>query len=175
MKNVWGLIVLVMIIVASPISTFARLGETEAECLNRYGKSATTFAPLLDGAINREYNYQGWRIRAAFINGKAVRLEYRRTGKTAESPRIQPDEAQAVLAGEAGEGQWKEKSNSINPIASFLDTQSRPKTWKNTNGNIAYFTVAKLALVVETPEAEAFTKAYREEKEQQRKASTPKF
>ncbi len=175
MKNAWGFIVFVMMVVAAPVSTFARLGETEAECLNRYGKSSTTYSPLLDGAINREYNYQGWRIRVAFINGKTVRIEYNKTEKVAGAPFIQPDEAQAILAGETGGGQWKEKSNSINPIASFLDTQSRPKTWKNTNGNVAYFTVAKLALVVETPEAEAFVKAYREEKERQRKASTPKF
>jgi hypothetical protein len=172
MKNVWGLVVLVMIVVASPASTFARLGETEAECLNRYGKSATTFAPLLDGAINHQYNYQGWRIRVAFINGKAARLSYHKTGESGGSLYIQPDEAQAILAGEVGGGQWKEKTNlTINPIAAM----NKPKTWKNTNGNIAYLEAMKTALVVETPEVEAFIKAQREEKEQQRKASTPKF
>jgi len=44
MKNAWGFIVFVMMVVAAPVSTFARLGETEAECLNRYGKSSTTYS-----------------------------------------------------------------------------------------------------------------------------------
>jgi hypothetical protein len=56
------------------VTAFARLGETETQFVDRYGEAKDTPAskitdknfPLLEGAIHHTYEYQGWKIRAAF-------------------------------------------------------------------------------------------------------------
>jgi len=64
----------------------ARIGETTLQCVARYGPPKDTpsskmmdkNSPLLEGAIHHIYEYQGWKIRAAFLqlDGPAVRVEY---------------------------------------------------------------------------------------------------
>ena len=62
-------------------SASARLGETEAQSLARYGVPAPELAgpqdkPLIEGAKESIFNFQGWRVRVAFLNNVAARLEY---------------------------------------------------------------------------------------------------
>jgi hypothetical protein len=71
-------------LVFSSATALARLGETADQFAARYGAPNDTAAskildknlPLLDGAIHHTYEYEGWRIRAAFLepNGPAVRM-----------------------------------------------------------------------------------------------------
>ena len=76
----------------------ARIGETPAQCAERYGTAKTDSAnqvfdkgfPLLEGAIHKTYYFQGWRIRAAFPDafGPAIRMEFHRGSKTGQSARL---------------------------------------------------------------------------------------
>ena len=71
MKRLIPLALLLSIL--SPLAE-ARLGETEGQSQARYGQaredlSAPTDKPLLLGAIERCYEYQGWRVRGAFAGG----------------------------------------------------------------------------------------------------------
>ena len=59
----------------------ARLGETEGQSQLRYGQSRDDLTgpndkPLMPGAVEKAYEYQGWRVRAAFAGGACVRIEY---------------------------------------------------------------------------------------------------
>src|SRR3954471_12864986 len=64
----------------------ARIGETPLQFIDRYGAPKDTpsskildkNSPLIEGAIHHVYEYQGWKIRAAFlqVDGPAVRMDY---------------------------------------------------------------------------------------------------
>jgi hypothetical protein len=162
-------VLLVALICAIAPMAHARLGESETQSEIRYGAAVETMSyqsqRLLEGAVERTYVYQGWRIRAAFLKGKAVRLAYTKEHRADSASNIQPDEAKAVLEGERGSGEWKATSNQM----------TYSSRWVNTNGNIAYLSPTRLVLTVETPDAEAHTRALREAREQKRKESIPKF
>jgi hypothetical protein len=61
-----------LVIVAS---AFGRIGETPIQFADRYGRPKDTnltaitdkSSPLVEGAVHHTYEYQGWRIRAAFL------------------------------------------------------------------------------------------------------------
>jgi len=67
----------------------ARIGETPIQFADRYGapkdssltKISDSQSPLIAGAIHHTYEYQGWKIRAAFLqlDGPAVRMDYQRS------------------------------------------------------------------------------------------------
>src|SRR5438105_4463991 len=68
----------------------ARIGETALQFVDRYGPPKDTpsskildkNSPLVDGAIHHVYEYQDWKIRAAFLqlDGTAVRVDYSKLG-----------------------------------------------------------------------------------------------
>jgi hypothetical protein len=72
------------------ISANARIGETAIQFVDRYGTSKDTpsskiydkNSPVLGGAIHHTYEYQGWRIRTAFLqlDGPAVRMDFQKLG-----------------------------------------------------------------------------------------------
>jgi hypothetical protein len=173
-------IIIAAMLLLIPFTAYGRLGETEEQCKRRYGKpidspSERAF-PILEGAKNLTYEYKGWRLRIAFLNNKAVRIYYSKSAKAGISPYIQDDEAKAVLEGESGGGKWKETSKySFDPVKSFGNMLKYLKFWNNTNGNVAYLQSGRLIVVVESPKAEAFTKARAEAKERKRKESIPQF
>jgi len=172
--------VLLIALLAMPDLVLARLGETELESQKRYGvpvdtKTDTRY-PVLAGAVNHVYNYEGWRLRVAFLNGRAVRIVYSKKSGAPGAPGLKDDEIQAVLAGEAGGGQWtKASSVGINPLKSFATSITRPHSWANSNGRTAYINTGCTTITVETADAEAFTQAQQAEKERQRKANIPNF
>jgi len=222
MKNAYGLIVLVMMIAASPASTFARLGETKEECQQRYGNpqpwdlawgidsysgndplfhwakyhdnSKYADTPILEYADNETYDYRGWRLKVAFVNGKAIKIMYlkynapprgknviedvstaraKRVWEFTSRPPIQPVEAQAILEGQTDGWQWCCNTN-IFGVEEF--------SGHNTNGNTAYLEEDAKCLVVYSSEVEKFgeeqerLRKQEEQEEQQRlKDSVPKF
>src|SRR5437016_5354033 len=68
----------------------ARIGDTPIQFLDRYGTPKDTpsskiydkNSPVLEGAVHHTYEYQGWRIRAAFLqlDGPAVRMDFQELG-----------------------------------------------------------------------------------------------
>ena len=70
-------------------TALARIGETPIQFVDRYGAPKDTEVskimdksfPLLEGAVHHTYEYQGWKIRAAFLqlNGPAVRMDFQKS------------------------------------------------------------------------------------------------
>lgn len=80
------------------------LGATADQFVARYGApqdspSLDKNFPVLNGAIHHTYEYQGWRIRAAFLpaDGRAVRMDYSKSIKGGVDPKIQDYELQAIM------------------------------------------------------------------------------
>ena len=174
MKQQYWALVIIGAMALTPIHAFARLGETEAQCEQRYGKPQNLLSdksfPVLSGAINRIYQYQGWCIGIAFLDGKAAIISYSKAAKAPGGVAIRNDEAKAILAAEGNEGEWK-GSRSFN-----LFGPVHPKKWSNTNGSIAYLVgIARTALIVESPKVEEFKKTQTKTTEEQPKENIPKF
>ena len=73
----------------------ARIGETSLQFVDRYGGPKDTSStknwdknfPLVEGAIHHTYQYQGWKIRAAFLqlDGPAIRMDFSKASNGAAS------------------------------------------------------------------------------------------
>ena len=85
-------------------TALARIGETPIQFVDRYGTPKDTpsskiydkNSPVLEGAVHHTYEYQGWRIRAAFlqVDGPAVRMDFQKFGPDV---RIQEYELEAIM------------------------------------------------------------------------------
>jgi hypothetical protein len=110
-------------------TAFARLGETEIQFVDRYGAPKDSPAldnnfPLLEGAIHHIYEYEGWRIRAAFVepNGPAVRMEYSKLLKAGVNATIQDYELQAIMTTNTPAGDLTFSTSSLVPLRRFNDS-----------------------------------------------------
>ena len=96
---VWGL----SLQCAAALTATARLDETEEQSRQRYGEPMAketdplTYAPMIEGAVHHTYKYQGWRMQAAFVEGKTVRISYMKIGGKNDRPTIQDAEVLAIL------------------------------------------------------------------------------
>jgi hypothetical protein len=74
---------------ALTVAADARIGETPIQFADRYGRPKDTnltaitdkTLPLIEGAVHHTYEYQGWKIRAAFlqIDGPCIRMDFQKT------------------------------------------------------------------------------------------------
>lgn len=98
----------------------ARLGETEGQSQIRYGQpredmTGANDKPLMPGAIEKVYHYQGWRVRSAFANGACVRIEYVHLSEENFPKAVTDREISAILDAEKGKFSWKEEKATKQP------------------------------------------------------------
>jgi len=100
--------------VAGSNSASARLGENEAQSQMRYGEPKPELIgadekPLLEGAKELAYKFEEWRIRVAFLNNVAVRLQYIHIPDASGLKKISDAEAESILEAEKGKFSWREQ------------------------------------------------------------------
>lgn len=151
---------------------WARLGESIAENTNRYGAPVSSALdkqfPLLDGATNLTFYFQGWSIRIAFLEDKAVRIRYSKLAAKNVALQIQPDELKAIFDGEGGADGWKETSKPLSEL--LLVTRKR---YVHSNGNTAISD--SIMITLDTPAVAVYLKQTAETQEKTRKKAIPKF
>ncbi len=158
----------------------ARLGETEAESQQRYGTPAPeligpTDKPLLAGAKEVAYNFQGWRVRVAFINEKTARIEYVHLPENNALKQISEPEIEAILDGEKGKFAWKEDKPRLgNKDLNALKTMFEGRKWERSDHAQASLK-ANLLLTLEVREVEAYEKKAAKQPGAPTGAGTPKF
>ena len=141
----------------------ARLGETEAQSQQRYGAPVPelvgpTDKPLLVGSKEAAYNFQGWRIRAAFVGGITARIEYVHLPENNAPKPIGEAEIEAILDGEKGKFVWKEeKPKTGNKGLDALKTMFDGRRWERSDHALASLK-ANLLLTLELHEVEAYEK-----------------
>jgi hypothetical protein len=183
----------VALLIFGASTAFARIGETALQFVDRYGAPQDTPAskvmdknmPLIDGAIHHVYEYQGWRIRAAFmqLDGPAVRMEYSKTAKTGDMT-IKDYELQAIMTANTPAGtSWKQiaynNPDSANKglaklAEAFVGNATGQKMWQRTDGVILW---ARGPLIVrlELPAAREYEAQLKVSKEQKARESVPQF
>jgi hypothetical protein len=116
----------------------ARLGETEAEAQKRYGPPQTNeviqaLPPLLPGAVEHAYLYDGWLVRAAYLEGRTEMISYQHsTGRA-----IGETEVTTILEAERGERIWKDplkkerrEKDSLTTLATAVMEATQGRVWE---------------------------------------------
>lgn len=146
-----------------PAQVSARLGETEAQSQARYGAPAPELAaptdkPLIEGAKEVIYHFQGWRIRVAFLNNLAARMEYAHVPENGAPKQITEEEVTAILAAEKGTFSWREeKPRTGYRELNALKTLFEGRQWERSDHATANLKL-NLLLVLEAREVAAHEK-----------------
>jgi hypothetical protein len=169
----------------------ARIGETAIQFVDRYGppkdtpssKGMDKNSPLVEGAIHHRYEYQAWKIRAAFLqlDGPAVRMEYSKIGPVVQ---IKDYELEAIMTANSPPGTtWKQiaytnpdlPSNGFNRFSQALaGGMMGEKMWQRGDGAILWLR-SSMIVRLELPIAREHEAKLKAEKEQKARASVPKF
>jgi hypothetical protein len=168
-----------------------RLGATADQFVGWYGApqespSLDKNFPLLEGATHHTYEYEGWKIRAAFVepNGRAVRMEYSKITKPGVTATIQDYELQAIMNANTPNGTtWKQiaYNNPDSPskglsklFESYFGDALGQKMWQRSDGAILWLR-SKLIVRLELPAAREYEAKLKAEKEQKARQSVPQF
>ena len=138
MNRKYGLFGMFALFVLLLSAAHARLGDTETELINRFGRPLSrskhavsaqgrtfTLGPTLAFAQN------DWNITCDLIDDRCVRILYTKRGDWSE------DQVRLVLNANAQGAQWKEKS----PNPSFL------RDWSRSDGSTAQWSINRMTLV----------------------------
>jgi hypothetical protein len=175
-------------------SADARIGETPIQFADRYGRPKDTHltaivdksSPLLEGAVHHTYEYQGWKIRAAFLqlDGPAIRMDFQKTSAAPAGIVIRDDELQAIASANTPAGMtWKsimyDNPDSPNKGISkmfegFIMGAAGQKMWQRTDGAILSVR-SNLIVRLELPAARHYEDQLKQKKEQKARASVPRF
>jgi len=180
--------------IASVCTLNARIGETTLQFVARYGPPKDTAVSkindknfsLIEGAIHHTYEYQGWKIRAAFLqlNAPAVRMDYQKILTAGVDPVIKDYELQAIMAANTPPGTtWKQvlydNPNSPNTggakaVEGMIAGAAGQKMWQRSDGAILSLR-SNLIVRVELPIAREYEAKLKVDKEQKARASVPQF
>lgn len=149
----------------------ARLGETEAQSQARYGAPSAELIredekPLIPGVKELAYNFEGWRIRAAFLNGVTARIEYAQIPESGTLKQISDAQAKAILDAESSKLKWRDqkpvKTGDIGKdIGAAIASAVSGKVWERSDRATAALKVGNLFLVLESPAVAAHEKKLR--------------
>ncbi|HEX4666624.1 MAG TPA: hypothetical protein VH207_08485 [Chthoniobacterales bacterium] len=174
----------------------ARIGETSLQFVDRYGAPKDTQSnkisdkshPLVEGAIHHTYEYQGWTIRAAFLqlDGPAVRMDYQKSIVAGVNPRIQDYELEAIAAANTSAGTSWARVEVTNPNVSQLNIPGRffqqtvsdaigEKMWRRSDGATLWLRPGGMFVRLELPAAGEYEAQLKAAKEQKSRASVPSF
>jgi len=172
----------------------ARIGETPIQFADRYGRPRDTnltaivdkSSPLLEGAVHHTYEYQGWKIRAAFLqlDGPCVRMAFQKTSAAVSGIVIREDELQAIASANMPAGMtWKpiayDNPNSPNKgiakaFEGLIAGAAGQKMWQRSDG--AILAVQSNVIVrLELPAARQHEEQLKRIKEEKARASVPQF
>jgi hypothetical protein len=170
----------------------ARIGETTLQCVARYGPPKDTpsskimdkNSPLVEGAIHHIYEYQGWRIRAAFLqlDGTAVRIEYSKIPAVGVSATVKDYELRAIMtANTPAEMAWTpiaydnpDSPNKGIAKAAEAFVSVGQKMWQRTDGALLW-SRGDIIIRLELPVAREYERELKAKKDQKARASVPQF
>jgi len=180
------LLALTLISIGTP--AHARLGETREQAEARYGlpkseKTARFQTPLIEGAREITFLYQGFRIRCALLpatDGREyiVREEYLRKDG---SPVIKDFERDAILAGEGNGMEWSDEKMgplSLDPVKTLQNQFAHAlmgQNWRRTDGALAIHGIGGFPVRLELPQAANWEAQIKAAKDQAARANVPKF
>lgn len=145
------------------VSAHARLGENESQSKARYGEPnagliGANDKPLIPGATELAYHFQGWRVRAAFVNGVTHRIEYVKIPENGQVKPLTDAEIEAVLEAEKDKYRWREEKprtgyQALNELKEVFEG----RRWERSDHADATLKM-KLLFVLQSKDAEKLEK-----------------
>jgi hypothetical protein len=183
-----------LIVLLLATSSQARIGDTSIQFADRYGrprdtnltKIADTYSPLVEGAIHHTYEYQGWKIRAAFLqlDGPAVRMDFQKLSGAPSGITIRDYELEAIATANTPAGMtWKQAlydhpgspNQGLAKLAEgFIGGVAGQKMWRRSDGVILW-SRSNVTVRLELPAAHQYEEQLKIRKDQKARASVPKF
>jgi hypothetical protein len=161
----------------------ARLGESEGQSQQRYGQPNADLIgandkPLMPGAVEKAYDYQGWRVRAAFAGGVCVRIEYVHIPQDGAPQKIAEAEMAAILDAEKGKFSWREEKATKQPGAAgelekAIKGALNVRKWQRGDHATAELALG-LVIKLETRDAQEIAKKLAKAAKDKPAANTPK-
>ncbi len=148
------------------LNAHARLLETEGQSQLRYGQPREDLIgandkPLLEGAVEKAYEFQGWRVRAAYVGGFCHRIEYAHLPVDGQLVQITDAEVVKILEAEKGKFSWKEERSKTPPqfkgIEKGIQNAFKINKWVR-NDKAKAETALGLVLKIESRDAEDLEK-----------------
>jgi hypothetical protein len=175
-------------------SAEAHIGETPIQFADRYGRPRDTNltaivdknSPLIEGAVHHTYEYQGWKIRAAFLQleGPCARMDFQKTSAAVSGIVIREDELQAIASANSPAGMtWTsvmyDNPNSPNKgigrlFEGFIMGAAGQKMWQRTDGALLSLR-SSMTVRLELPAARQREEQLKRAKEEKARASVPSF
>jgi hypothetical protein len=175
-----------------PVIAEARIGESALQFADRYGppkdsqltKIMDKNYPVIEGAIHHTYEYQGWKIRAAFLqlDGPCVRMDYQKIVKAGGKPQVEDYELQAIASANTPSGMTWQRVAYDNPdspnkgLAKAAEGifAAGQEMWRRSDGAILW---SRNGVIVrlELPIAREYEAQLKAAKEQKARASVPQF
>jgi hypothetical protein len=186
-----GMRVFLLLLALPFASANGRIGETAIQFADRYGAPKDTqltkivdkSSPLVEGAIHHTYEYQGWKIRAAFLqlDGLCVRMDYAKFGPDIV---IKDYEIQAIASANSPPGmRWTkimyDNPNSPNQgmakvVEGLLGDATGQKMWRRTDGATLWLR-SSMTVRLELPIARQHEAQLKIRRDQQARARVPTF
>jgi hypothetical protein len=140
-------------------AAFARLGETEAQSIARYGPQDNNLIkpgeqPLLPGARELAFSQPGWRIRAAFVGGVALAMEYQKTTEAEDGRQLSRQDIQAILEAEKSKGVWRAEVMGPKGRRVKID-EDKARQWERSDRATAHLRGHRLILLARDAEEQA--------------------
>ncbi|HET6407628.1 MAG TPA: hypothetical protein VFG14_07090 [Chthoniobacteraceae bacterium] len=141
----------------------ARLGENEVQSKARYGEPKAELIsandkPLIPGATELAYQFEGWRVRAAFVNGITHRIEYVKIPENGQLKPLTDAEVEAVLTAEKDKYRWREeKPRTGHQVLNELKEAFEGRMWERSDHADAVLKL-KILLVLQSKDAEKLEK-----------------
>ena len=177
------LLALPLLMLTALPSARARLGETEGLSQQRYGQPRAELIgpndkPLMQGAVERAYEYQGWRVRAAFAGGVCVRIEYVHIPQDGVPQKIADTEMAAILDAEKAKFSWREEKATKQPGAAgelekALKGAMQVRKWQRSDHATAEFALG-LVIKLETRDAQEIGRKLAKSAKEKPAAGVPK-
>jgi hypothetical protein len=187
-------LILPFLLLSVAASAEAGLGETAIQLADRYGSPKDTSltqitdktSPLIEGAIHHTYEYQGWKIRAVFLqlDGPCVRMDYQKIGGAGVNPRIQDYELQAIASANTPAGTtWKKimynnpdlSGNALTKLGqAYFAGALGEKMWQRSDSAILWLR-SNLIVRLELPAAREYEEQLKIQKDAKARASVPQF
>jgi hypothetical protein len=187
-------LILPFLLLSVAASAEAGLGETAIQLADRYGSPKDTSlthitdktSPLIQGAIHHTYEYQGWKIRAVFLqlDGPCVRMDYQKIGGAGVNPRIQDYELQAIASANTPAGTtWKKimynnldlSRNALTKLGqAYFAGALGEKMWQRSDSAILWLR-SNLIVRLELPAAREYEEQLKIQKDAKARASVPQF
>jgi hypothetical protein len=136
MKTWW----LIVLLIGLPHSGVARLGDTEAELVRRYGSPVTRGRHLIGRKVlgpTLYFVHDDWGISCSLIDGRCARIRYISKVEWSEA-RIQ-----SALENNRSGGVWSETTKS-NPKVS--------RSWRRSDGATADWNRSLTGLTISSPD-----------------------